>query len=651
MSNTRVTRRLFTSCYLMIAATLGACGGGGAGGGVPVPAPPAITSQPATASVADGGTASFSVGATGDSPLAYQWQRNAAALANGGGITGATSNALTITAPFAFNGSQITVTVTNAAGKIISNAVLLQVTAVAPSITQQPANASVAAGAPATFTVKTSGGTSPVTYQWKRGSALIAGATAASFTLAAATLGDNAATFAVDVINPAGTLSSSAATLTVTAPSKSWGPAVLISSGDPLRKPGYAQTAMDSAGNAFAVWREGTAGNGRNAVWASRYPAGGVWSAAATIDNGVGNALPPQIAITPSGVAVAAFSQSNSGATVDALAARFDTAWGSVQTVNSSAGTNATDAQVALGPDGAATIVFDQSDGVGPRARVNNSSAAGAWAGPSIVGGQFAFTPQVAVAANGEVVMTWKQVTGAGGLTSAFWGSRNLGAGWTSPVQLSAISRSLGSIQVAADALGNAIAVWQDASGPRQAVFASRLDAVSGNWSAPQTLNDGTNNAFLPEIAVDATGTMLAVWFEASDAAQAIGFVDVGVVANRFVAATGIWSGPAAVQPHGAPAGQLPNVAVDAAGNAIAVWLQSSVANATHYELWSAPFTAAGGTWGTPLKLMTDAAAYAQIGTDQTPKIAVNADGDAVVVWFQQTDVPFALDIWTRVYR
>jgi hypothetical protein len=395
------------------------------------------------------------------------------------GITGATSNALTLTAPFAFNGSQITVTVTNAVGKIVSNAVPLKVTAVAPSITQQPASMSVVAGAPAIFTVKTSGGTSPVTYQWKRGGALIAGATAASLTLAATVPGDNAATFAVDVINPAGTMASSAATLTVTVPSKSWGPAVLISSGDTLRTPGYAQTVMDSAGNAFAVWREGTAGNVRNAVWASRYSAGGAWSAAATIDNPVGNAVPPQIAITPSGVAVAVFSQSNSGATVNALATRFDTAWGSVQTVNSSASTNATDAQVAVGPDGAATVVFDQSDGVSPRARVNNSSAAGAWGGPSIVGGPSAFTPQVAVAANGQAVMAWKQVTGAGGFTSAFWASRNLGAGWSTPVQVSAISGNLGSMQVAADSVGNTIAVWQDTSGARQAVFDHRINVPS----------------------------------------------------------------------------------------------------------------------------------------------------------------------------
>jgi hypothetical protein len=553
---------------------------------------------------------------------------------------------LMLTAPFTLDGSQISVSVSNAAGKIVSSAALLKVTAVAPSITQQPVNASVAAGVSASFAVKITGGTSPVTYQWKRGGTLVAGATAASFTIAAVTLGDNASTFAVDVINPAGTITSSAATLTVAAPTKSWGPAVLISSGDTLRTPGYPQAVIDSAGNAIAVFQEGDTGKVRNAVWASRYAAGGAWAAAATIDNPVGDAVQPQIAITPNGVAVAVFSQStaNTGGT-DVQSNRFAGAWGTVQIVNTHAPTNATDPQVAMGPDGAATVVFDLPAGVGPRAWVNSSSAAGVWGSAGITGGQFAFAPQVAVAANGHAVMTWKQVTGSAGNTYAFWASRNVGTGWTTPLQISAISANPGSIRVAADAAGNAIAVWQDTSSARRAVFASRLDAASGAWSAVQLLNDGANNAFLPQVAVDPNGNMIVVWYEASDGAQSNGIVDVGVVAKRFVAAAATWSGAIAVQ----PAGQVPDVAVDAAGNAIAVWLQQTPGNGSHYELWSARYTATDSAWGASLKLMTDAAAYTQIGNN--PKIAVNATGDAVVVWYQQTDAPFALGIWTRVYR
>ncbi|MEO7151921.1 MAG: immunoglobulin domain-containing protein [Burkholderiaceae bacterium] len=80
----------------------------------------------------------------------------------------------------------------------------------------QPAVVSVPAGAPATFSVTATGG-APLSYQWKRDGVPIAGASTATYTLAAAASRDNGASFAADVGNPAGILSSAAATLSVTA--------------------------------------------------------------------------------------------------------------------------------------------------------------------------------------------------------------------------------------------------------------------------------------------------------------------------------------------------------------------------------------------------------------------------------------------------
>jgi hypothetical protein len=86
---------------------------------------------------------------------------------------------------------------------------------VAPSITAQPANASVVAGNAATFSV-TASGTAPLSYQWRKGGTNISGATSASYTTAATTSADNGAQFSVVVSNSAGNATSSAATLTVT---------------------------------------------------------------------------------------------------------------------------------------------------------------------------------------------------------------------------------------------------------------------------------------------------------------------------------------------------------------------------------------------------------------------------------------------------
>ena len=62
-----------------------------------------ITSQPVTSTVAQGRSTTFSVTATtsdgSDSSLAYQWYLNGSPLTNGGTVSGATSNTLTISLP------------------------------------------------------------------------------------------------------------------------------------------------------------------------------------------------------------------------------------------------------------------------------------------------------------------------------------------------------------------------------------------------------------------------------------------------------------------------------------------------------------------------------------------------------------------------
>ncbi len=69
-----------------------------------------------------GQSATFSVAATGEAPLSYQWQKNGTA------IGGATSTTYTTPATAASDsGSQFTVVVSNSAGKVISNVAILTV--------------------------------------------------------------------------------------------------------------------------------------------------------------------------------------------------------------------------------------------------------------------------------------------------------------------------------------------------------------------------------------------------------------------------------------------------------------------------------------------------------------------------------------------
>jgi hypothetical protein len=180
----------------------------------PAPVAPTITTQPANQTVTPGQTATFSVTATGTAPLSYQWQKN------GANIAGATSSSYTTPATTTSDsGSTFVVVVSNSAGSATSNAATLTVNPapVAPTITTQPANQTVTLGQAATFSLVATG-TAPLSYQWQKNGANIAGATSASYTTPTTSSSDNGSTFDVIVSNSAGTVTSATATLTVNVP-------------------------------------------------------------------------------------------------------------------------------------------------------------------------------------------------------------------------------------------------------------------------------------------------------------------------------------------------------------------------------------------------------------------------------------------------
>jgi glucose/arabinose dehydrogenase len=86
-----------------------------------------------------------------------------------------------------------------------------------PAISSHPANQSVMAGQPTSFTVGATG-TEPLSFQWQRNMVGIAGATSQTFTIASTTLSDNGAKFSCIVTNSAGSATSNEATLTVVTP-------------------------------------------------------------------------------------------------------------------------------------------------------------------------------------------------------------------------------------------------------------------------------------------------------------------------------------------------------------------------------------------------------------------------------------------------
>jgi hypothetical protein len=174
-----------------------------------VQAPPMITQQPQSRSVAAGGMAIFSVTAQGTPPLAYQW------LHNGTPVSGATSGALVVTNVQPALEGEYTVRVSNNFGAITSLVANLSISAV-PVIIAQPQPTNVFVGATVTFTVGVSG-SPPLVYQWRFNNANIPGATSPSLTLTDLQI-SGTGNYSVFVTNDVGAALSSPALLTVTVP-------------------------------------------------------------------------------------------------------------------------------------------------------------------------------------------------------------------------------------------------------------------------------------------------------------------------------------------------------------------------------------------------------------------------------------------------
>jgi hypothetical protein len=115
---------------------------------------------------------------------------------------------------------------------------------VPPTITSQPQSLALALGQNAQFTVQATGAT-PLSYQWRKGGTALVGATGASYSITVVQASD-AGAYTVVVANPAGSVTSQVATLTV------WRPPAITS--QPQSLTNYADSTA-----CFEVTADGTA--------------------------------------------------------------------------------------------------------------------------------------------------------------------------------------------------------------------------------------------------------------------------------------------------------------------------------------------------------------------------------------------------------
>ncbi len=168
--------------------------------------PPRITAQPQNQSVFLGSPATFTVSATGSSPLSFRWRKG------GANISGATSSSYTIGSAQTNDAGTYSVVLSNAAGVVTSTNATLTVK-VLPFLTEQPQSQSVAVGSTVWFQV-TAGGSLPLSYQWRKNGTNLPFGFNSTYSISGAQL-SHAGNYTVVVTNAYGAVTSAVAVLSV----------------------------------------------------------------------------------------------------------------------------------------------------------------------------------------------------------------------------------------------------------------------------------------------------------------------------------------------------------------------------------------------------------------------------------------------------
>lgn len=354
----------------------------------------------------------------------------------------------------------------------------------------------------------------------------------------------------------------------------------------------YPRVSLDAAGNAMVVWHQ--TGGGLNSIWARRYVSGSGWSDPELIEHDdVHNTAYPEIAMDSAGNAVAVWLRSTGGQ-YDLMANRYTlgAGWGTEQLIETSDSGQAVAQSIAIDADGNVLVLWQQPDS-SPRYHIwyNRYTPGGGWEGASLVETHAtgdAMYPELAFLADGSAMAVWIQSEGA---IYSTWSSRYTpNGGWETPVLIENDDSSHAiDPKIAALDDGSFVAVWQQGG----SILANRYTAAAG-WSGPEPveLND-QGVAYDPQLVADGRGHALVTWTLDTAAGS-------NIWSNGYHRAGG-WGTAQQIESHTTGYAYSQRLAGDGAGNAMVVWEQDSDDQlwVNHYALaggWGTPMLLSDGS-------------------------------------------------------
>lgn len=220
----------------------------------------------------------------------------------------------------------------------------------------------------------------------------------------------------------------------------------------------------------------------------------------------------------------------------------------------------------------------------------------------------FASAPVLmAIDSGGNALVLWEQSDGApNGSTKKVYSRRYVaGQGWAAAVVVPGASSVTGRLLM--DETGTA--AWIKGN------FETRRYSPAGGWSTSAFVPAGSSGGQMSDAAIDAAGNIHMLGVGGS------------VLYSRLAAGTSQWTAWADVSKT-TLATNSPQLALGSQGSLIAVWRERNPGD-TNYSMKAN--RAAAGTWQTPVRIEEG---FANVN-DSTPRIASDANGNAVVAWHQ----------------
>ncbi|MDX6634887.1 MAG: hypothetical protein QOF06_1090 [Solirubrobacterales bacterium] len=370
-------------------------------------------------------------------------------------------------------------------------------------------------------------------------------------------------------------------------------------------------------GTATAVWS--AKGGGEFRVFARQIAADGTRGPVDQLSASGADALAPQVAVAPDGTATVAWIRWDG--TNFRVQERRIAAGGSPEEATrtlSGSGQDAADPQVDVAPDGTATVVWRRFDGFHPLVQVRRIAPDGTSEESSqrlSESGQDAVEPDVAVAPDGTATVVWSRFDGSESIVQ----ERRVEPDGTlvATANLSAVGENAIEPQVELGPGGGATVVWTRFDGSNWVIQGQRLSAAGVAEGAVFNLSASGRSAAEPQLAVDSDGVATVVW----DRFDGSNFV---VQARRIDAGGALLAGPANLSTAGRDAAD-PQVAAASEGGATVVWSRFD-----------------GGNWIVQRRDLSD---DGTLGSVAGLSASGRGGGDAVAAWGE--DGTLAM-VWRR---